>query len=656
VTFSVADLPAGPPIAFVANNNFNGTFGDGIVAVVDFSFSIVEEIETSNRERLSDLAITPDGQFLYAPVSGFDQIHVIEVATLSVVETIPTGDGPRGIVITPDGNFAYVSHRNENTVQVLDLSTNTFVQTISSPFFDTPRGIAITPDGSHVYVANVFSELTVIETASNTVVAEVDIPAPFGPWDVTTLPFGQKAYTGGGDNGEFVFEIDTDPSSLTFNQVTAAIRIGENQNGPRGMESGETPLGVRVYAALAESDEVVVIDPATNQIVARVPTGSGSEPRFVRLNPDGTQLWVSLHRDDEVLVFETTNYNEIARIPGFDRPADIVFVGEADSDPGTISGTVSVNGTALENVIIKLLNTDEDPLPDFDDDSTDTNGQYSFADVSAGDYQVMIVEPLGYIIDLNPKPAIVVGNETTTVNFNLTEIVVVNNARSKGYWKHQFDVYVGNRGNAQESEQDLNDYIDLVHQHYTLYYDIFTDIDILEEWQDILSLRGNHPMADRAKQHLSALILNMVSNKIGQYTVVTDDGRDVGDVIQYVSELIIDGDDTNDELAKDLAESVNNQQMIAAGIVPEGSIIFKTGNGTNNIEITTYELFDNYPNPFNPSTKIVYQIPEKGNVSLKVYDMLGKEITTLVEEYRDEGRYEINFDAGNLASGIYIYQ
>ena len=68
-------------------------------------------------------------------------------------------------------------------------------------------------------------------------------------------------------------------------------------------------------------------------------------------------------------------------------------------------------------------------------------------------------------------------------------------------------------------------------------------------------------------------------------TVVTTDGRDVGDLVQYVSELIIDGDDTIDELARDLAESVNNQQMIAAGIVPEGSIIFKNGNGTNNIEV-----------------------------------------------------------------------
>jgi hypothetical protein len=323
---------------------------------------------------------------------------------------------------------------------------------------------------------------------------------------------------------------------------------------------------------------------------------------------------------------------------------------------GDVAGTVSVNGTGLENVLVKLLDVLGLPVDGFDDIYTDSNGEYSFVDVPIGDYQVMIVEPLGYMVDLNPKPAVVLVNETTTVDFSLTEVVVLNNARSKGYWKHQFDVYEKGRGNAQETAANLEAYIDLVHQHYTLYYDIFTDVNIFEEWQAILSLKGNHPMADRAKQHLSALILNMVSNKIGQYTVVTEDGRDVGDVVQYVSELIIDGDDTNDELAKDLAESVNNQQMIAAGIVPEGSILFKTGEGSNSIEVTTYELFDNYPNPFNPSTKIVYQIPERGNVSLKIYDMLGKEVTTLVEEYRDEGRYEINFDASNLASGVYIYQ
>lgn len=69
-----------------------------------------------------------------------------------------------------------------------------------------------------------------------------------------------------------------------------------------------------------------------------------------------------------------------------------------------------------------------------------------------------------------------------------------------------------------------------------------------------------------------------------------------------------------------------------------------------------YSLYQNFPNPFNPLTKIAYQLPRSGNVVLKVYDILGREVTTLVNEFKSEGRYEINFDASSLTSGVYIYQ
>ena len=72
--------------------------------------------------------------------------------------------------------------------------------------------------------------------------------------------------------------------------------------------------------------------------------------------------------------------------------------------------------------------------------------------------------------------------------------------------------------------------------------------------------------------------------------------------------------------------------------------------------IATYDLFQNYPNPFNPTTTITYQIPKDGHVTLKIYDVLGNEIKTLVNEYRATGRYNVNFDASNLASGVYIYR
>jgi hypothetical protein len=78
--------------------------------------------------------------------------------------------------------------------------------------------------------------------------------------------------------------------------------------------------------------------------------------------------------------------------------------------------------------------------------------------------------------------------------------------------------------------------------------------------------------------------------------------------------------------------------------------------GEESSEINDLQLYQNYPNPFNPSTTIKYQIPELSFVTLKIYDVLGNEIATLVNEEKPAGSYEINFNAANLSSGIYIYQ
>jgi hypothetical protein len=74
-------------------------------------------------------------------------------------------------------------------------------------------------------------------------------------------------------------------------------------------------------------------------------------------------------------------------------------------------------------------------------------------------------------------------------------------------------------------------------------------------------------------------------------------------------------------------------------------------------------LYQNYPNPFNPSTTIRYSIPSSfiqnsttNKVSLIIYDILGKEVVMLVDQYQGAGDYEIVFDANNLASGTYIYR
>lgn len=78
-------------------------------------------------------------------------------------------------------------------------------------------------------------------------------------------------------------------------------------------------------------------------------------------------------------------------------------------------------------------------------------------------------------------------------------------------------------------------------------------------------------------------------------------------------------------------------------------------NGSKDVP-TVFELSQNYPNPFNPTTGVRYQVPGVSDVKLVVYDILGREVATLVNERKAVGRYEVSFDASGLASGVYIYR
>jgi subtilisin-like proprotein convertase family protein len=76
----------------------------------------------------------------------------------------------------------------------------------------------------------------------------------------------------------------------------------------------------------------------------------------------------------------------------------------------------------------------------------------------------------------------------------------------------------------------------------------------------------------------------------------------------------------------------------------------------SNITPGTFKLYQNYPNPFNPVTNIRFDLPKASNVKLVVYDILGREVRTLLNDFQNPGSYEINFDAANFASGTYFYR
>ncbi|WP_168026820.1 T9SS type A sorting domain-containing protein [Ignavibacterium album] len=105
--------------------------------------------------------------------------------------------------------------------------------------------------------------------------------------------------------------------------------------------------------------------------------------------------------------------------------------------------------------------------------------------------------------------------------------------------------------------------------------------------------------------------------------------------------------------AGNTTDSVNNVNptVVYVATVPVRVV---SSIGDNSFPVS-FELAQNYPNPFNPSTNIKYSIAERSNVTIKVYDMLGSEVATLVNQVQDAGTHNVVFNASNLASGMYVY-
>jgi len=106
-------------------------------------------------------------------------------------------------------------------------------------------------------------------------------------------------------------------------------------------------------------------------------------------------------------------------------------------------------------------------------------------------------------------------------------------------------------------------------------------------------------------------------------------------------------------------DSVNGTAVGYYGTIlrtTNGGVTFVEANNEISLPPTAYFLYQNYPNPFNPSTKIEFRITDLEFVSLKVYDILGNEITTLLNEELPAGEHAVEFNGLGLSSGIYFYQ
>jgi len=161
-------------------------------------------------------------------------------------------------------------------------------------------------------------------------------------------------------------------------------------------------------------------------------------------------------------------------------------------------------------------------------------------------------------------------------------------------------------------------------------------------------------------------VLTNLGNNIWRINVVAPSGQ-AGGVYELKFAAMYPGADTinggTTPLDNEGGFGVNHTFILSANDASR-TLWYEWGNFTpglaqdvENSEVPmTYDLAQNYPNPFNPSTKIKFSIPEAGIVTLKVFNLLGEEVATLLNAEKTAGNYEATFDASNLSSGIYFYK
>ena len=173
-------------------------------------------------------------------------------------------------------------------------------------------------------------------------------------------------------------------------------------------------------------------------------------------------------------------------------------------------------------------------------------------------------------------------------------------------------------------------------------------------------------------QNLDDDPIDLVLDQNGNVFVCGESNRDGSAfkfiVVKYTPTGIFDWEYVYDENVNGKAMSIrpdNTGYVYAAGEAetPAGDVdLFavklskSTGVEDNNGSVDEYVLYQNYPNPLNPTTIISWQSPVSSHQTLKIYDILGNEVTTLVDEYKSAGSYEVEFEALGLTSGIYFYK
>jgi YVTN family beta-propeller protein len=314
--------PAPPPglLAYVSNE-----VSQDLSVIATDRDSVIATIPLGARVR--GVHVSPDGRFVYVALSGSprcpptmsdadcaklpvnkqkDGVAQIDVATRTVVRTMPGGSDPEQFALSPDGSRLYVSNEDAATASVLEPNTGTLVAAV--PVGTEPEGVGVSPDGKLVFVTGETSNnITALNAVDGKVLFHIAVDKR--PRDMGFLPDGSRLYVSA-EVGGTVSVVD-----VAKRRRIAVIPFPE---GSRPMGVRVAPDGKRVYVCTGRHGTVEVIDPATNTIVGSVKVGT--RPWGIAITPDGKKLYTANGPSNDVSVVDTDSLKVIATIPAGQSP------------------------------------------------------------------------------------------------------------------------------------------------------------------------------------------------------------------------------------------------------------------------------------------------------------------------------------------------
>ena len=286
------------PVAYVSDEE-----GGYVVAVDPVRATVTARVPVGKRPR--GLKLSRDGKRLYVALSGSprtgpgidpatlpppdrsaDGIGIVDLSSMTLVGTFPSGQDPEAFDLSPDGGTMYVS--NEETAEMTVLDTTTGAVRGKVPVGREPEGVTVRPDGKVVFVT---SEVDALVTAVDTRTLAVLASVPTGPRP-RALVFTGDGLTGfvSDEMGAAVTVID----AVRFAAV-ATIPIYEDSPtpaGPRPMGVVLSPDGKELYVSSGRGGSVAIVDVASRKQVRSI-DGVGNRPWGIALSPDGTRLFTA---------------------------------------------------------------------------------------------------------------------------------------------------------------------------------------------------------------------------------------------------------------------------------------------------------------------------------------------------------------------------